>query len=48
MLKVCKQGRDDIKMKVNIQSPIPTSFYTTVYSSAKKMQGWASYRYFHD
>ena len=24
------QGRDDIKMKVNIQSLIPTSFYTTV------------------
>ena len=22
--KVCKQGRDDIKVKVNIQSPIPT------------------------
>ena len=28
--KVCKQGRDDIKVKVNIQSFIPTSFYTTV------------------
>ena len=25
---VCKQGRDDIKVKVNIQSPIPASFYT--------------------
>ena len=25
--KVCKQGRvDDIKVKVNIQSPIPASF----------------------
>ena len=24
------QGRDDIKGKVNIQSLIPTSFYTTV------------------
>ena len=25
--KVCKQGRDDIKVKVNnIQIPIPTSF----------------------
>ena len=25
--KVCKQGRDDI---IALQSPIPTSFYTTV------------------
>ena len=24
--KVCKQGRDDIKEKVNIQSPIPAYF----------------------
>ena len=24
--KVCKQGRDDVKVKVNIQSPIPASF----------------------
>ena len=24
-----KQGRYDIKVKVNIQSPLPTSFYTT-------------------
>ena len=24
--KVCKQGRDNIKMKVNIQSSIPTVF----------------------
>ena len=24
-----KQGRYDIKVKINIQSPIPTSFYTT-------------------
>ena len=31
MPKVCKQGtRDDTKVKVNIQSSIPTSFYTTV------------------
>ena len=22
----CKQGRDDVKVKVNIQSPIPASF----------------------
>ena len=36
--KVCKQGRDDIIIdtiydiivKVNLQSPIPTSFYITV------------------
>ena len=28
--KVCKQGRDDIIVKVNLQSPIPTSFYITV------------------
>ena len=24
--KVCKQGRGDIKVKVNLQSPIPASF----------------------
>ena len=30
--KVCKQGRDDIEVKVNIQSPIPASFHTRVYS----------------
>ena len=29
MPKVCKQGSYDMKVKVNIQSPIPTSFYTT-------------------
>ena len=29
-LKVCKQGRNDIEVKVNIQSLIPTYFYTTV------------------
>ena len=29
--KVCKQGRDDIIVKVNLQSPIPTSFYITFY-----------------
>ena len=28
--KVCKQVRDDIIVKVNLQSPIPTSFYITV------------------
>ena len=25
--KACKQGRDDIIVKVNLQSPIPTSLY---------------------
>ena len=25
----CKQGSYDMKKKVNMQSPIPTSFYTT-------------------
>ena len=28
--KVFKQGRDDIIVKVNLQSHIPTSFYITV------------------
>ena len=28
--KVCKQGRDDIIVKVNLQSPIPAYFYITV------------------
>ena len=28
--KVCKQGRDDVIVKVNLQSSIPTSFYITV------------------
>ena len=28
--KVCKQDRDDIIVKVNLQSPIPTYFYVTV------------------
>ena len=28
--KVCKQGRDDIIVKVSLQSPIPTSFYIIV------------------
>ena len=27
---ICKQGRDDIIVKVNLQSPIPTSFYIAV------------------
>ena len=26
----CKQGRDDIIVKVNLQSPIPTSLYITL------------------
>ena len=28
--KVCKQGRDDIIVKVNLQSPIPTSFIRVI------------------
>ena len=28
--KVCKHGRDGIIVKVNLQSPIPASFYITV------------------
>ena len=28
--KACKQGRDDIIVIVNLQSPIPTSVYITV------------------
>ena len=28
--KVCKHGRDEVKVEVSIQSPIPTSFHTTV------------------
>ena len=28
--KVCKQGRDDIIVKENLQRPIPASFYITV------------------
>ena len=28
--KACKQGKDDILVKVNLQSPIPTSFYISV------------------
>ena len=34
-----KQGRYDIKAKVKIQSPIPTSLYTIPNSHVKKMQG---------
>ena len=35
--KVCKQGRDDIIVKVNLQSPIPTSLQ--LQTSVKTMQG---------
>ena len=28
--KECKQGREDTKVEVTINSAIPTSFYTTV------------------
>ena len=34
--KVCKQNRDDIIVKVNLQSPIPTSFYITVANWCEK------------
>ena len=27
---VCKQGRDNIRVKVNVQSLIPASFYTSL------------------
>ena len=37
--KACKQGRDDIIVRVNLQSPIPTSFYITVQTNVKTMQG---------
>ena len=41
--KVCKQGRDDIIVKVNLESPIPTSFYIAVtnqcQTNVKTMQG---------
>ena len=44
----CQVGRDDIKVEVNIQSSIPTSFYTTVHSVWKK-KCWdgALYIYLH-
>ena len=28
---VCKQGRDDVRVKVNLQSLIPASFYTSLH-----------------
>lgn len=37
--KVYKECRDEIKVKVNMQNPIPTSFYTIVYITMKKMHG---------
>ena len=37
--KVYKQGRDNIIVKVNLQSPIPTSFFITVATNVKTMQG---------
>ena len=39
--KVCKQGRNDIKVKVNIQSPLPTTFYTIqLHFTVRKLQRW--------
>ena len=37
--KVCKQGRGDIIVKVNLQSPIPTSFTLQLQTNVKTMQG---------
>ena len=37
--KVCKQGRDDIIVKVNLQCPIPTSFYITVTNKCENDAG---------
>ena len=37
--KICKQGRDDIIVKVNLQSPIPTSFYITVENQCENNAG---------
>ena len=38
--KVCEQDRDDIIVKVNLQSPIPTSFFTLqLQTGVKTMQG---------
>ena len=36
--KVCKQGKDDIIVKVNLQSPIPTSFTLQLQTNVKTMQ----------
>ena len=36
---LCKQGRDDIVVKVNLQSPIPTSFYITVENQCESDAG---------
>ena len=37
--KVCKQGKNYTKVKVNIQSPIPASFSHQSTCKCKKMQG---------
>ena len=37
--KVCKQGRDDVIVKVNLQSPIPTSFYIAVTNQCQNDAG---------
>ena len=39
MAKVCKQGGDDIIVKVNLQSPIPTPFTLQLQTNVKMMQG---------
>ena len=43
--KGCKQGRDDIIVKVNLQSPIPTSFYITVANWCENDAGMRSFWY---
>ena len=45
--KVCKQGRDDISVKVNLQSPIPTSFTLQLQTSVKRCRDEALYVYLH-
>ena len=37
--KISKQGSVDIIVKVNLQSAIPTSFYTTVANSCENNEG---------
>ena len=37
--KVCKQGRSDIIVKVNLQNPIPISFYIIVANWCKNDAG---------
>ena len=45
--KVCEQGRDDIRVKVNLRSPIPTSFTLQLQTSVKRCRDEALYIYLH-